>query len=81
MNFPQPIPPELDEAQRDDARRQAESQGNQAIDAAGGVIDAVASGVVDAAGAVAGAAIDCTVTVATVSLDVVGGILGGLTDL
>ncbi len=76
-----PNPPELDEAQREEARREAESQGGQALDVAGGVIDLVASGVAEAAGAVAGAALDCTVTVAKVSLDVVGGILGGLTDL
>jgi len=76
-----PNPPDLDEAQREEARRQAESQGSQALDVAGGVIDVVTSGVVDAAGAVAGAALDCTVTVAKVSLDVVGGILGGLADL
>jgi chorismate synthase len=76
-----PNPPEFDEAQREEARRQAESQGSQALDVAGGVIDVVTSGVVDAAGAVAGAALDCTVTVAKVSLDVVGGILGGLADL
>jgi chorismate synthase len=76
-----PNPPELDEAQREEARRQAESQGGQALDVAGGVIDVIASGVVDTAGAVAGAALDATVTVAKVSLDVVGGILGGLPDL
>jgi hypothetical protein len=76
-----PNPPELDEAQREEARRQAESQGGQALDVAGGVMEVVASGVAEAAGAVASAALDCTVTVAQVSLDVVGGILGGLTDL
>jgi len=73
----QPIPPELDEAQREEARRQTESQLPQALDATGSLIDGVTSGVVE----VAGAAIDCTVTVAKVSLDVVGGILGGLADL
>jgi hypothetical protein len=41
------------------------------------VVDAVATGAVEAAGA----ALDATVTVAKVSLDVVGGILGGLGDL
>ncbi|CAH0257370.1 hypothetical protein [Roseomonas sp. CECT 9278] len=76
-----PNPPDLDEAQREEARRQAESHGGQALDVAGGVIDVIASGVVETAGAVAGAALDATVTVAKVSLDVVGGILGGLGDL
>jgi hypothetical protein len=76
-----PNPPELDEAQREEARRQAESQGGQALDVADSVIDVIASGVVETAGAVAGAALDATVTVAKVSLDVVGGILGGLPDL
>jgi hypothetical protein len=76
-----PNPPELDEAQREEARRQAESQGGQALDVADGIIDVIASGVVETAGAVAGAALDATVTVAKVSLDVVGGILGGLPDL
>jgi chorismate synthase len=75
------IPPGLDEAQREEARRQAESQAPQALDAAGSVIDLVTNGVVDAAGAVAGAALDATAMVAKVSLDVVGGILGGLGDL
>lgn len=81
MTPTQPITPELDEAQREEARRQTESQLPQALDATGSLIDGVTSGVVEAAGAVAGAAIDCTVTVAKVSLDVVGGILGGLGDL
>ena len=76
-----PIPPELDEAQREEARRQTESNVDGALDLAGSVVDAVASGAVEAAGAVAGAALDATVTVAKVSLDVVGGILGGLGDL
>lgn len=76
-----PNPPALDEAQREEARRQAESQGGQGLDIAGSVVDVVANGVAEAAGAVAGAALDATVTVAKVSLDVVGGILGGLTDL
>ena len=76
-----PLPPELDEAPREEARRQAGSHQDGALDLAGGVVDAVANGAVEAAGAVAGAALDATVTVAKVSLDVVGGILGGLADL
>ncbi|BDG73777.1 hypothetical protein [Roseomonas fluvialis] len=76
-----PIPPELDEAQREEARRQTDANVDGALDLAGSVVDAVASGAVEAAGAVAGAALDATVTVAKVSLDVVGGILGGLGDL
>ncbi len=76
-----PIPPEPDEAQREDARRQFESEGSTALDVAGGVVEALASGVVDAAGTVAGAALDATVTVAKVSVEVVGGILGGVADL
>ena len=76
-----PATPDIDEAQREEAQRQTESAASQALDVAGGVIEAVASGAVEAAGAVAGAALDATVTVAKVSLDVVGGILGGLGDL
>jgi hypothetical protein len=76
MTLP-PTPPELDEAQREEARRQTEANVDGALDLAGSVVDAVASGAVEAAGA----ALDATVTVAKVSLDVVGGILGGLGDL
>jgi chorismate synthase len=79
MTIPIP-PPDLDEAQQEEARRQAESHGGAALDVAGGVVEAVTSGVIDATGAVAGAALDATVTVARVSLDVVAGILGGIAD-
>ena len=65
-----PIPPELDETQREDAKQQTSADVDGALDLAGSVVDAVAS-----------AALDATVTVAKVSLDVVGGILGGLWDL
>jgi phosphotransacetylase len=78
----QPIPPpELDEAQREDARRQVESNADGALDLAGTVVDAITSGAVHTAGTIVNAALDATVTVAKVSVDVVGGLLGGLGDL
>lgn len=78
----QPLDPAgTDETQREEARRQAESQGGQTLEVADGMLDVVTSGVIEATGAVAGAALDATVTVAKVSLEVVGSVLGGLTDL
>ncbi|MBR0679721.1 hypothetical protein GXW74_04435 [Roseomonas eburnea] len=88
-----PLPPEaaLDEQERDDLRRQTRGSGVEAVadgaDLALGVVDLATSGAADmaaqAAGAVAdaaGAVLGATAEVAKVSLEVVGGILGGLAD-
>jgi hypothetical protein len=86
-----PVPPEaaLDEHKREEARRQAESSGaGSAADGALDIADLATSGAIDiatqAAGAVAdaaGAVLGATADVAKASLEVVGGILGGLGDL
>lgn len=86
--IPASFPPEaaLDEHKREEARRQAEGGGAEAVmDGAELAVDAVGSGALDwtaqATGAVVdatGAVLNATVDVAKVSLDVVGGLLGSL---
>ncbi len=72
-----PNPPELDETQREEARQQTSANVDGALDLAGSVVDASASARGRAAaGRGCGAALDATVTVAKVSLDVVGGNAG-----
>jgi len=71
--------------QEDEARRQAQA-GQTYIpdglaDITGAVADVANSGVVEVAGEVVGACLEGVATVAKVSLDVVGGILGGIGDL
>jgi hypothetical protein len=75
---PPPLPPE---AQQEEARRQADSQAPQALETAGQVGETLLNGALDIVTDVAGAALEGTVAVAKVSLEVVGGILGGLGDL
>jgi hypothetical protein len=76
-----------DDQKREEARRQAESSGLGSVsddaDAALGVTEAVTQGALGAAGQATGAALDtsCAMLGATVSLDVVGGIIGGILDI
>ncbi len=87
-----PLPPPevaLDEQKREEARRQVEGGGIEAVaDGAELALDAATSGAIDLAAQAAGVVVDATgavlgatVEVAKVSLEVVGGILGGLADL
>jgi hypothetical protein len=79
----------LDEAKREEARRQAEANGGSGVaDGLDAAVDLASSGALEAAGQVAGAVIDAagaalgaTADVAQASLEVVGGILGGLGSL
>lgn len=75
----------LEAEQREEARRQAEAQSGGALegvaDAAEATVDLAASGVPDVAVRVAGACLDGAATVAQTSVEVIGGILAGLTDL
>jgi hypothetical protein len=79
----------LDEAKREEARRQAEANaGTGVADGLDATVDLASSGALEAAGQVAGAVIDAagaalgaTAEVAQASLEVVGGILGGLGSL
>lgn len=81
------LPPEAAaaEAEREEARRQAEAQAGSglegAADAAEVAVDLAASGVLDVAAQVAGACLDGAATVAQASVEVIGGLLGGLSDL
>jgi hypothetical protein len=79
----------LEETKREEARRQAEGQaGSGLADGVDATIDLVSSGALEMAGQAAGAVADAAVAtlgaaadVAQASLEVVGGILGGLGSL
>lgn len=81
------LPPEaaLAEEHRAEARRQAEGQAGASVEAvvdgAEVVADLATTGVLDAVGSVAGACLDGAATVAQASVEVIGGLLGGLSDL
>jgi hypothetical protein len=81
------LPPEaaLAEEQREEARRQAEANGGAAVEAAADgaelAADLVGSGMLEAVGDIAGACLDGAATVAQASVEVIGGLLGGLADL
>jgi hypothetical protein len=84
-----PLDAALEEAKREEARRQAEANaGTGLADGVNATVDLASSGALEAAGQVAGAVIDvagaalgATAEVAKASLEVVGGILGGLGSL
>ncbi|MBR0652553.1 hypothetical protein GXW78_23050 [Roseomonas terrae] len=82
------IPDAPEEELRREAERQQGGTVGDVLDATGTVLDLgitaveiVASSAGQAAIGAASAAVEGTVTVATVSLEVVGSVLGGLTDL
>lgn len=73
-----PTPPA---PEQEEARRQAESQASPVLEGVAQVADAALNGAVELAVDAAAAAADGAITVAKVSIEVIGGILGGLGDL
>lgn len=80
-----PTPPIPSEVEQEEARRQAAGQGSSGLDGIGdgirAVSDAASDGTLGAIADAASAAVEGVATVAQVSLEVVGSILGGLGDL
>lgn len=76
-----PTPPIPTQAEQEEAKRQAQASSQGSLDGAGDLAEVAADGGCGLIADAASACIEITATVASTSLEVIGGILGGLADL
>lgn len=74
-----PTPPIPTEAEQEEAKRQAQTQGS--LDGVGDLAEVAVDGGLGLMADAASACMEVAATVATTSLEVIGGILSGLGDL
>ena len=77
-------PPIPTDAEQEEAKRQAQSSGSgfgDALDGAEAATEIAAEGGLDLVLDAASACIDVTTSVATTSIELIGGLLGGIVDL